>query len=106
LHKALTAPQLFAQFCLAAKRFISETLFVANQVMSNALSGSDHWHLGCLFLWLPASLSAFVLFPPPPLINLIQILVQRQFSCPNVRDHDEGHPVLGVSQMNGRPLSL
>jgi hypothetical protein len=46
---------------------------MANQVISNTLSGPDHWYLGCLFLWLPASLSALVLFPP--LIHLIQILV-------------------------------
>jgi hypothetical protein len=29
-------------FCLAAKRFINEALFMANQVMSNALSGPGH----------------------------------------------------------------
>ena len=38
---------------------------MANQVMSNAPSGPDHWFLIAYFLWLLASLSALALVPPP-----------------------------------------
>jgi hypothetical protein len=55
-------PQLFAWFCLAAKRFINEILFMANQVMSNTLSGPDHW---LAFRLLISVVASFAFRPCP-----------------------------------------